>query len=456
MRNRGFALLFLLLSSFFILAACSNSTKENNNEKSEKKSTAAKVQTISTDDLKKDLEKEDWVVVDTRSNDAFNGWALDGVKRGGHIKGAVDFSANWLNVTDDKKDEKLKGLLKSKGITSNKQIVLYDANGKDANNVASYLRKQGFNQIYKYDVKAWAANTDLPLESYPNYQILVPPSAVNDIIQNNNSEKPYKIFEASWGDEAKDYKAGHIPGAVHINTDEVEEGPVWNRLKDSQLEKFALKNGITKDTTVVLYGSDSMPAFRVAVILKYMGVNDIRVLNGGFASWKNAGYQIETKVNSKQAIASFGTTVPANPNYIIDMPEAKKILADNQKNSYLVDIRSWDEFIGKTSGYDYIKPKGRPAGSIWGHAGSDNSHLEDFRNIDYTMRNGSEILAMWKKDGIDPDKELSFYCGTGWRAAEVLFYADVMGLKNISLYDGGWNEWSMDPSNPVETGVPKK
>ncbi|MDP4087408.1 MAG: rhodanese-like domain-containing protein, partial [Bacillota bacterium] len=247
-----------------------------------------------------------------------------------------------------------------------------------------------------------------------------------------------------------------IPGAVHINTDEVEEGPVWNRLKDSELEKFALKNGITKDTTVVLYGSDSMPAFRVAVILKYMGVNDIRVLNGGFASWKNAGYQVETKVNSKQSIASFGTTVPSNSNYIIDMPEAKKILADNKNNSYLVDIRSWNEFIGKTSGYDYIKPKGRPAGSIWGHSGSDSSHLEDFRNIDNTMRNGSEILAMWKKSGIDPDKKLAFYCGTGWRAAEVLFYADVMGLKHISLYDGGWNEWSMNPSNPVETGVPKK
>lgn len=456
MRNRGFALLFLLLSSIFIMAACSNSTKENNSEKTEKKSTTSAVHTITTEDLKTDLGKKDWLVVDTRSNDAFNGWPLDGVKRGGHIKSAVDFSANWLNVTDDKKDEKLKSLLKSKGITPNKNIVLYDANGKDANNVASLLSKQGFNQIYKYDVKAWAANKDLPMESYPNYKMLVPPSAVNDIIKNNNSGKPYKIFEASWGTEAKDYKAGHIPGAVHIDTDEVEEGPVWNRLKDPELEKFALKNGITKDTTVVLYGSDSMASFRVAVILKYMGVNDVRVLNGGFASWKNAGYRIETKVNSKQAVASFGTTVPANPNFIVDMPEAKKILADNQKNSYLVDIRSWNEFIGKTSGYDYIKPKGRPAGSIWGHAGSDANHLEDFRNIDNTMRSANEILAMWKKSGIDPNKQLTFYCGTGWRASEVLFYADVMGLKHIAEYDGGWNEWSMNPANPIETGVPKK
>jgi len=40
-----------------------------------------------------------------------------------------------------------------------------------------------------------------------------------------------------------------------------------------------------------------------------------------------------------------------------------------------------------------------------------------------------------------------FFCGTGWRAAEVLWYADVMGLGNISLYDGGWNEWSGNTGN---------
>jgi molybdopterin synthase sulfurtransferase len=124
MNNRGFALLFLLLSSFFVLASCSNSTKVNNNEQTEKKSSAAAVHTISTDDLKTDLGKKDWLVIDTRSNDAFNGWPLDGVKRGGHLKGAVDFSASWLNVSDDKKDKKLKSLLKSKEITPNKKIVL--------------------------------------------------------------------------------------------------------------------------------------------------------------------------------------------------------------------------------------------------------------------------------------------------------------------------------------------
>ena len=198
------------------------------------------------------------------------------------LKRLLIFSADWLKVETDQKDEKLKEVLKNKGITEAKNVVLYDANDKDAQNVAVYLKNEGFKNIYKYDVKEWAANKDLPLESYPNYEMIVPASWVNDLNDNQNNGKPYKIFEVSWGDEAADYKNGHIPSAIHINTDEVEEGPVWNRLKDKKLEKFALKNGITKDTTVVLYGSDSMPAYRVAVILKYMGVEDVRVINGGF------------------------------------------------------------------------------------------------------------------------------------------------------------------------------
>lgn len=59
------------------------------------------------------------------------------------------------------------------------------------------------------------------------------------------------------------------------------------------------------------------------------------------------------------------------------------------------------------------------------------------------MRSGLEILKMWDNLDIDyKNKHLIFYCGTGWRAAEVMYYAELMGLNRISLYDGGWFEWS--------------
>lgn len=430
----------------------SNPTADSGATKTQDKKT---LRSISTDELKDKVEATGWVVVDTRINDAFNGWALEGVKRGGHIKGAVDFSANWLTVKVDKQAEKIDSILKEKGITSDKNVVLYDANGKDRKAVAQYLSNKGFKNVFEYDVKEWANDDTLPMEAYPNYQLIVPAVWVNDLIKTNNNGQPYKVFEVSWGAESKDYKSGHIPGAVHINTDEVEEGPIWNRLSDPKLKKFAENNGITMDTTVVLYGADPMAAYRVAAILKYMGVKEVKVLNGGWTAWANAAYAVDTKVNQKVPVADFGGEVPANQGYIVDMPEAKQILADRE-HSKLVDIRSWVEYIGQTSGYDYIKGMGRPAGAVWGHAGSDPSNLQDFRNLDNTMRNGTEILKFWAAEGITPEQKLSFYCGTGWRAAEVLIYADVMGLKNISLYDGGWNEWSNTPGSPIEKGEPKK
>lgn len=453
-----------VIASIIAMSFIGCSGNKNGNEDTTKKD-ASGITILSTKDLQDKLGKSDWVVVDTRENDAYNGWKLDDVKRGGHIKGATDFSAAWLKVEDKNKDARLDEALKVKGITQEKNVVLYDANGKDADEVLNYLSQKGYKNLYKYDVKKWSEDESLPMEAYENYQMIVPASWVKDLMDGKNPEtyasKDFKIFEVSWGDETQspDYlSAGHIKGAVHINTDEVEEGPLWNRLSDNRLQKFAENNGITTDTTVVLYGADVMPAYRVAAILKYMGVKDVRVLNGGSAKWQSAGYELEKTSNSKVPVASFGATVPVNKGYIVDLPEAKEILAD-KNGSKLVDIRSWDEFIGKTSGYDYITPKGRPAGSVWGHAGTDNSNLNDYRNVDNTMRNKDEIIAMWKEWGITPDQRLSFYCGTGWRAAEVLTYADVMGVKNISLYDGGWNEWSGNtgnPANPIETGEPAK
>lgn len=442
------------------LIGCSSS---KNTQSDKPKTTESGIKIISTADLKDKLGKSDWVVLDTRENDAFNGWKLDGVKRGGHIEGATDFSAAWLKIED--KTARLESDLKTKGITSEKNIVLYDANGKDSNEVANYLTEKGFKNLYVYDVKDWANDENLPMTAYENYEFLVTASWVKDLLDGKKPEtytgKEFKVFEASWGEEkdSPDYlKLGHIKGAIHINTDEVEEGPLWNRVSDEKLQKFAENNGITTDTTVILYGTDSMPSFRVAAILKYMGVKDVRVLNGGLEKWTAAGYELEKTSNVKVAVASFGATVPANKAYIVDLAKAKEIIA-NKDGSKLVDIRTWDEHIGKTSGYDYIKPMGRPEGSVWGHAGIDNSSLSDYTNIDNTMRNSDEILAMWKEWGITPEQRLSFFCGTGWRAAQVLIYADVMGLKNISLYDGGWNEWSGNTGNtpsPTATGEPKK
>jgi thiosulfate/3-mercaptopyruvate sulfurtransferase len=135
---------------------------------------------------------------------------------------------------------------------------------------------------------------------------------------------------------------------------------------------------------------------------------------------------------------------------MVDIYEAKDLIAD--PGGVLVSIRSWPEFIGETSGYSYIAPKGRIAGAVWGNAGSDAYSMGHYRNLDNTMRDYHEIEANWRDVGITPDKRVAFYCGTGWRASEAFFCAYLMGWEHIAIYDGGWLEWSQDESNPIERG----
>lgn len=445
------SLLSALVLTMALFAGCSN-------EKENQKVADIEVKTIATKELQDKLSDDSWVVVDTRINDAFNGWKLDEVERGGHIKGAVDFSANWLTVDSKDKEKTLDKALETKGIEKDKNIVLYDANGKDAKEVANYLSEKGYKNLYTYNVADWAKDESLPMESYENYEMIVPATIVNDILDGKKPEifensKNIKIVEASWGEESEAYSKGHVPTSVHINTDTVEPPPQWMLASDEELAKFANDYGFTKDDTVIVTGPDVMASYRVAVVLRYIGINDVRVLNGGNDAWTSAGYELETKSNKPVAGNDFGATIPANPDLIDTQAELKEMLKDS--NNVLVDNRSWDEYIGKISGYSYHDKKGRIPGAVYGYAGTSATTLEDYRNIDNTMRNADEIKALWKDAGIDTNKHLMFMCGSGWRAAEVLTYANVMGFDNTSLYSDGWIGWSNDTSNPTETGEPK-
>ncbi len=219
------------------------------------------------------------------------------------------------------------------------------------------------------------------------------------------------------------------------------------------LGRFAKTHGFQLDDTVIISGEDPTASYRLAIVLRYMGVQDVRVLNGGFAAWKAAKYRVETKSNQPPIARSFGTRIPSRPHLIDDIARAKAGLRTPAEFT-LVDTRTWAEFTGETSGYKYHFRKGRIPGSVYGQAGfKGTSSLAPYRNIDNTMRNADEIRRLWKKSGIDTEKHLSFMCGSGWRAAEVLTFAQVMGLSNASLYSDGWIGWSNDPRNPVEAGL---
>jgi thiosulfate/3-mercaptopyruvate sulfurtransferase len=294
------------------------------------------------------------------------------------------------------------------------------------------------------------------MDNLPGYDKLVHPAWLHRMLLGKRPEstardKPCLLFEVRARD-ATAYHTGHIPGAVPFSTHAVESGPLWNRRCDTELEEALAAHGIAQHSTVVLYSRDTTAAARVAALLLYAGVDGVHVLDGGLKAWLAAGYPVETLPRQAMPIPSFGRVYPNHHPYVIDAEEAHAVLAD--EGAALVSIRSWSEYIGATSGYAYIQPKGRIAGDVWGYAGSVPRCMNHYRNVDNTMRSYHEIAANWRLQGITPDKRVAFYCGTGWRASEAFFYAYLMGWTQIAVYDGGWLEWSQRSTYPVATGEP--
>jgi thiosulfate/3-mercaptopyruvate sulfurtransferase len=432
-------------------------------------SSACRTRTITTSALAEQLLNAAAVVVDVRPIAAYNGWRLQGEQRGGHIRGAVACPLSWATVLES---GEFRVLLSAKGITPAKTVVLYGYTAGDTKAAARKLAALGYENVLTYDagLAAWAADPDLPLAQLPRYEKLVHPEWVRQLVAGEQPESyagnGWALFHVNSG-LPEEYAEEHIPGASYLDTNALETDASWNRRSAEELQAALLAHGISYDRTVVLYGRDAndridpahargqtgqLAAARAAAILLYAGVEDVRLLDGGLNAWQAAGYPLEHEVRRPVPVASFGALIPGRPDTFIDIEEARALLAGAA--GLLVSGRSWSEFIGETSGYPYIVPAGRIASAVWGNGGPDAHPGQHYRNVDNTMREYHEIEAAWRAAGMTADRQVAFYCGTGWRASEAFFYAYLLGWERAAVYDGGWLEWSRDRSNPVEIGCP--
>ncbi len=299
-------------------------------------------------------------------------------------------------------------------------------------------------------------------EEYCIRDTLVSPAWVHKLIKyheaGSTSEAPlgyghdrthkYLIFETSWGPlkDAAQYHAGHVPGAIHSNSDIYENGdPRWFLQPAPEIFAAMKGMGITADTTVVVYSADPIFAARLWWILKYAGLEDVRYLDGGYEKWVADGFAGETRVNHPTA-ASVDYTGPLKPGFIASVDYVAAHHTDTE--SYvLADVRDEKEYEGEASGYEYLLAKGRIPNAIWAKpVGGDEDHYFDAHN---TLKPLDEIAAMWKEigvtDGSPPhafNKEIIFYCGGGYRSAAAFLYAHLMGYENIRNLSDGWAGWS--------------
>ena len=472
MKKKAFLLLMTMTLAMGV-SACGSTEKETETKK-DTKVTTGEVGTVSVDEL--DTSKMQ--VIDIRGEEQYIGWTTEEGK-GGHIKDAIDFPESWLDMdieNDAAIGTTMESELERRGLDLSKETVLY-SNGEVSEEDAKKYQDLGFENLSVleggYDAYV---DSGKDTDSLKNYEMYVYPQWVQDLVDGKNPDtyegKDYKVLEVSLASEDGEYKGGHIPGAINVNADNINHVPglraladyenvpmdeqlkFWNRPTDSDIQAEIESLGITKDTTVVLYGTTAATtaSARAAAILKYAGVEDIRILNGGKTLWKLQERELEEGENTPEKV-TFGATVPVNPDVFYDYDEELDVVNDNK--SVVASIRSWEEYLGNISGYTYIGDAGDIANARFGYAGSDPYSMEDYRNVDNTMFNYTMIAERWEKWGITPDKRVSFHCGTGWRASETYFYACALGWDDVHIYDGGWYEWSKNSDSPIkDKGLP--
>ncbi len=421
-----------------------------------------KLAALTQQQVRQSLGQRDFVLVDARADEEFLGWPTSGQPRGGHLAGAVHVPWEWNLAADGtlRPADELKALWAARGVTPDKEVALYSNAGTRAGFGYFALRLLGYPRVALYEggVNEWS-NADaaaFPLKSAPRYATIVSAAwvkAVQDFhTSGTNAPRPpsYQnnhavVLETSWGvlSAALDYNRGHVPGALHLDTDEFENGyPRWHLKPLAELQQVIGRYGITPETTVIVYSQQTIAAARIWWVLNYAGVKDVRIFNGGYSAWQMAGYAGETAQAQPPAVPF---SAPPRAEWLATTDYLRARF--DSGGVWLADARSLAEYRGEVSGYDYLAIRGRMPGAL--HIGDADDKARLYQDPDGTLRSFSEIEALWAQAGIKPaaggdtfEREVIFYCGSGWRSSLTFLYAYLLGYGNIRNYSDGWSAWS--------------
>ncbi|GIJ52864.1 sulfurtransferase [Virgisporangium aurantiacum] len=244
------------------------------------------------------------------------------------------------------------------------------------------------------------------------------------------------------------YQEEHVPGAVFLDRDAVLAGPPGTTpgptggrhpLPDPAALQEALRDlGLTADHPVVVYDEGAPPvgsAARAWWILRWAGHPDVRLLDGGFAAWKNEGRPTETATVERPR-GDF--TVRPGSMPVLDAAGA----AELARTGALLDARVAVRFRGEEEPLDPI------AGRI---PGAGNLPLGDVVRADGRFRPAAELRPKIEKLIGDADS-VGTYCGSGITAAHTALAITAAGYETPALYVGSWSEWITDPNRPIAKG----
>lgn len=242
-----------------------------------------------------------------------------------------------------------------------------------------------------------------------------------------------------------DYDAGHIPGAVFFDTDDVAEPGSGLPHMIPSAQRFAEKmveRGIGNDDKVIVYDANGLSsAGRAWWLLRLFGHDNVALLDGGLPKWKAEGRPLETAspaIPKRQFTARFDPALVRTKAAIIGNVSSEREL--------VVDARSAGRFDGSSE-------------ETW--PGRRRGHIPGSRNLPFDqvtdpktkqLKDAGALAALFAKAGVAFDKPMVASCGSGVTACALAFAAYLIGYDRVAIYDGSWSEWGLPDGPPVETG----
>jgi thiosulfate/3-mercaptopyruvate sulfurtransferase len=240
------------------------------------------------------------------------------------------------------------------------------------------------------------------------------------------------------------FKGERIEGAIDTQAYEDFQSPATveggqRPLPDIEvLQTKARAWGVRRESTIVIYDADrSMTAARAWWVLRWAGLPDVRVLDGGFPAWLVAGLPVSETVSHPDPS---DITLAAGHMAEIGPEEALRLAVDG----VLLDARIRPNYIGGAS-----LPGQPPRGHI-PHALSAPApdNVTDYGNF----TDAATLKEMYRALGADGRKPVGVYCGAGMSAAHTVLALASIGI-DAAMYPGSWSAWVSDPTRPIVSGA---